>query len=417
MEKFNRRNVVKSLGGLATVPGLASAKSKNKWNTQQTQSSKVTIESFNVDSGNFSVDDEVTAEIQVQSQTDSTQTHFVGFSVEDPQGQTYDNNGTTGKEVVLGGFEQETVEVSWTVEAGIPTEASYNAVTKVWAESNPPENVLAEQWEYDTFQVVTPVRGNALYVWENASSIVSDDTDQFLQHANTYGVDRVFLSWGGLTDAQRDRYDTEVDSFIDECHNAGIDVSILWGEVKGIPAFAEASDDLEAMRAHSPDAVQFDIEPDPDSDTNLSTFLEQYATFLSNQYYGDVSVEAYINPYWAEISPDLAADVHNHYVVDRVSIAAYRDTAAEIRDRIELVTGNVFEFVTGNGCDKPYYAAVELQSPSNSDGLGSGQTLWEEADQAGRIIEDVRVNHPKDQQFQGMALHYYGTLLKDQYST
>lgn len=97
---------------------------------------KIPQDGFNVDSRTYSLGDVVTAQVTVENTGDCKHEFFVGFTVFDPNGNSHDNNGSTGHSVTVASGESTTTTVEWTVEEEAAA-GPYNAATSVWKESDP----------------------------------------------------------------------------------------------------------------------------------------------------------------------------------------------------------------------------------------------------------------------------------------
>lgn len=405
-----RRPVLKALGGIVGLSTAGTAAADGSGSQVN-----ATIRSFAVDGGSYTSGETVTATVDVENTGETTHTFFVGFSVRDSESNYYDNGGTTGESVEIAPGGVATVEVSWTVEDGASAD-TYDALTRVWEESGPPSGHLDESWAMDAFSVTTDddsgtdaaLSGEAMYVWAGVEDIVTGDPDAFVDEMNRYGVERAFLSWGALSESVRDPDDGTLSSFVDACESDGVAVSLLWGERLGVEGVQSALADVDRMVAHSPSGIHYDLEPKgaQERDVYLSGFLDFYETLLTHGQFGDTDVSVYVNPYWYEVAGQWAKPVAEHESVDRIVIAAYRDSVAEIRDRIEIVRDA--------GTSKPYYAAVELQSPENPV-VTEDITLWDEADDAPGIIDDVASDPPDESAFLGMGLHCYDPVTSGHY--
>lgn len=113
------------------------------------------ITDFSPSSGAYRAGDDVTSRVEVENTGNTRHTFFVGYGVVDEDGNSYDNDGTTGTEVTLDPGERTTVTVAWTVEEDVPA-GSYGAGTAVWKESNRDdlETRLDDRRVQNAFEVV-----------------------------------------------------------------------------------------------------------------------------------------------------------------------------------------------------------------------------------------------------------------------
>lgn len=115
------------------------------------------ITGFSPAAGEYQSGESVTSDVEVENTGDERHTFFVGYGVTDENGDTYDNDGTTGQQVTLSPGERDTVTLSWTVEEDAPP-GSYSTTAAVWQESDPGEldTRLDEARVQDAFVVVEP---------------------------------------------------------------------------------------------------------------------------------------------------------------------------------------------------------------------------------------------------------------------
>lgn len=98
------------------------------------QPAEARIEFLDQDSGFYLPGEQINSTVEVSNTGTEEQTYFVGYSAVGPNGEYYDNNGTTGKPVTIPSGEARTVSLSWTVEERIRS-GTYNFVSAVWNES------------------------------------------------------------------------------------------------------------------------------------------------------------------------------------------------------------------------------------------------------------------------------------------
>jgi len=144
---------------------------------------------------------ESTVRVELPSTASSSETFFIGYSAQGPDGEFYDNDGTTGRTVTLDPGEQTTVDLSLEVEEGI-SGGSYDLVTAVWLESNP-DNLRTQLARDSTDEpIVIPPRPSV----ENIRiEEVNDDTIVVNATATNVGAtaerQSLALSFPGMDDA------------------------------------------------------------------------------------------------------------------------------------------------------------------------------------------------------------------------
>ncbi|MDF9747778.1 carboxypeptidase regulatory-like domain-containing protein [Natrinema salsiterrestre] len=115
---------------------------------------EATITDVNSESGTFTEGDIVTTTADVENTGNTDHTFYVGYTVHGPDGDSYDNNETTGTAVSIdaGGWDGVTLE--WEVEDDAP-EGSYDVQVSVWKESDPNAlyTRLADEWVDNAFDL------------------------------------------------------------------------------------------------------------------------------------------------------------------------------------------------------------------------------------------------------------------------
>ncbi|MFC7212590.1 PEGA domain-containing protein [Saliphagus sp. GCM10025334] len=114
-----------------------------------------TVEFVDVSEGEVASGEAVESTAVVNNTGEQEHTFFVGYGAVDPDGETYDNNGTTGTTVTLEPGETAEVELEWIVEEGAP-EGLYDLGSAVWLESDRDElqTRLDEDQRNETIEVV-----------------------------------------------------------------------------------------------------------------------------------------------------------------------------------------------------------------------------------------------------------------------
>lgn len=167
MERSSKAIVVAALVALSAVlggfTGVASAN----------HDPDVEVEDVDVESTEVETGDRVTAEVTVDNDEWSDQRVFVGFSVVGPDGDYYDNDGTTGRVVELDRYEERTVRVSWEVSEDAP-DGEYDVVSSVWAETdrNDLDTRLGSERVSGAFTVETTATDDD---WWNDETTTTDD--------------------------------------------------------------------------------------------------------------------------------------------------------------------------------------------------------------------------------------------------
>jgi hypothetical protein len=185
--------------------------------TAQTQSQAKNVDArilnFYSDEGDFEPGDQVTAEVEVRNTGDSSHTFFVGYSVIDPSGEYYDNDGQTGRTVTLDSNEREFVSVSWTVQDDSPT-GEYDAVTSIWAESDKDnlQTRLDNERRNNVFEVVEPTVVDAQitdFDVESGEFKQSDTVDATATVENTGNTEHTFFVGYSAVGENDESYDND----------------------------------------------------------------------------------------------------------------------------------------------------------------------------------------------------------------
>lgn len=163
------------------------------------------------DSGEFVSGDRVSAQVQVRNTGDSRHTFFVGYSVQGPNGNWYDNNRQTGETVTLNPNEREWIQLSWTVENSAPT-GDYDAITSIWAESDPDDlqTRLDDDQKYDSFRITESTEIDARITRFDADSgeyQVGDSVDATTIVENTGDTEHTFFVGYSTTGPDGQYYD------------------------------------------------------------------------------------------------------------------------------------------------------------------------------------------------------------------
>ncbi|WP_168215941.1 PKD domain-containing protein [Halorussus ruber] len=110
---------------------------------------------FKQEIGDFEPGETVVAKVEVENTGDVRHTFFVGYGVQGPDREWYNNDGQTGTTVTLDPYETEWVRLRWTVESDAPP-GEYGSRTSVWEESDR-DNLhtrLADRSKSNVFEVV-----------------------------------------------------------------------------------------------------------------------------------------------------------------------------------------------------------------------------------------------------------------------
>lgn len=138
------------------------------WATSQSSSSTTAAEtvdaeivdgSFQVvdDQSSYRAGDTVNATVDVRNTGNTEFTFFVGYSARDDDGETYDNNGQTGKFVTLTASETRTVTLTWSVPSHAPN-GTYDLITAVWYDYPQAGEVPIDQtaWRENVARIIQP---------------------------------------------------------------------------------------------------------------------------------------------------------------------------------------------------------------------------------------------------------------------
>lgn len=116
-----------------------------------------TIIEFETHESRVTPGERVTSTVTVENTGDVEHTFFVGYSIVDPDGEEYHNNGETGKPVELKPEEKTTVTLKWRVEDTAPENTPLNTLTIIWEESssNELETEIDRAWNNNVIEIVT----------------------------------------------------------------------------------------------------------------------------------------------------------------------------------------------------------------------------------------------------------------------
>ncbi len=120
------------------------------------------VRGLDVDAGKYDDGESVDATATVENTGNTEHTFFVGYSVVGPEGELYDNDGTTGRTVTLAPGETQTLSLSWTVESDAPA-GEYEGYVAVWKESGRDDlrTRLDSARRSDAFSVAEPTEIDA----------------------------------------------------------------------------------------------------------------------------------------------------------------------------------------------------------------------------------------------------------------
>lgn len=162
-----------------------------------------------VDSGEFSAGETVTASAIVENTGESEHTFFAGFGAIGPDGDYYDNNGQTGSAVTLSPGEQERVYFEWEVEDGAPT-GEYGAGASVWRESDRDnlQTRLDSAEVYSEFDVSSNVDATVFNLEvENGDYTAGETVRATATIENTGGTEHTFFAGFGAIGPDGEYYD------------------------------------------------------------------------------------------------------------------------------------------------------------------------------------------------------------------
>jgi PKD repeat protein len=152
---------------------------------------------FEVDSGAYSVGDEVTATVKVKNTGETTWKFFVGYSVRHQESKTtYSNESQTGTFVTLDPGETKTVTVSWRVDDGAKP-GMYDAIAAVWYgyPEDGADRIANTGWATDAFTVTSDSR---------TETVTYDDTTYTVEYKSD-GTIGVYDPSGSLVGEERAR--------------------------------------------------------------------------------------------------------------------------------------------------------------------------------------------------------------------
>ena len=182
--------------------------------TEPTTSARIT--DIDPDTGTYEAGQEVDTRVTVENTGDTDHTFHVGYSVRDPNGDWWDNDGTTHESITLAPGERDTVTVEWAVEENAP-EGEYGVWTALYTDvtSEGPQNRIDDANDQGVFAVSEPNRNptasrdapnrdSTIEAGESLRfSIDADDPDGNLDGVEWY-VDDEFRAATGLSGGSDD---------------------------------------------------------------------------------------------------------------------------------------------------------------------------------------------------------------------
>jgi uncharacterized membrane protein len=122
--------------------------------TVETEQINASIPALSVSPGTYETGDTVPATVSFKNTGNTEHTFFVGYSVIGPDGETYDNDGETGRTVTLAPGEKYIFVLGWNVAKSVPN-GRYDARVSVWKESDRDnlQTRLASRQQDSVFQV------------------------------------------------------------------------------------------------------------------------------------------------------------------------------------------------------------------------------------------------------------------------
>ena len=120
---------------------------------------------MSVEPGTYKNGEVVKAEAIVKNTGTDKHTFFLGFSVKGPEGNWWDNKGTTGRKITLSAGEQNSYSLEWKVEDKAPG-GQYDVLAVIWEESvrNNLQNRLDQERIRNAFTITTKEENYALLV-------------------------------------------------------------------------------------------------------------------------------------------------------------------------------------------------------------------------------------------------------------
>ena len=165
----------------------------SSWEVERPKNIDAEIRSFNVPTNIETHDqpNEVGAIVAVENTGNVEKDFFLGYSVYDESGTSYDNSEQTGQSISLAPGEVEYYyqsDIHWTVEDSAPT-GSYDAETSVWAESD--RDNLQTRLDRERINDAFEVRAPELSVTpqtEDVGNVPRDDPERVRYEVNNEGV-------------------------------------------------------------------------------------------------------------------------------------------------------------------------------------------------------------------------------------
>lgn len=244
----------------------------------------------------------------------------------------------------------------------------------------------------------------ALYVWGYAPVLATAGAprERFLERADRFGIDTVYLSWGALRTAPT----SAIRDLLGAAHAAGLAVHALTGAY-GLSATDSAREVIDEVHAHNAgsgpeegfDGIHLNLECAP---ADLQPFLESYLDLLKDlpALAPDLEASATVAWWWAlpDRDPERARAIASHPALAASVIMAYWDEPGEVRRRLATVV---------EGIDAPYRLAVETQE--FPQGTNNRVTTYEEGWGGLRTIESAIAADPPGGGYGGIAIHYYAS--------
>ncbi len=164
-----------------------------------------------VEGGEFLPGETVGATVMVENTGNADHTYFVGYSAVGPDGELYDNDGTTGKTVTLAPGEQHVVDLEWTVEDDAPT-GSYGIRLSAWQESDRDDlRTLLDDVSGDgAFEVVDDAGARIVdFDVDRSEFVAGESVDATAVVENTGNTDHTFFVGYSAIGPDGDEYDND----------------------------------------------------------------------------------------------------------------------------------------------------------------------------------------------------------------
>lgn len=116
---------------------LAQATAEDAFSVEQTAADGE-LGSVTTESGPYTEGQVVPTTVEVTNTGEAEHTFYLGYTPVGPDGEKYDNNGTSGQRVTLPPQEETDVELEWQVTRAAPA-GEYEVDVTLWAESDPEE--------------------------------------------------------------------------------------------------------------------------------------------------------------------------------------------------------------------------------------------------------------------------------------